>query len=187
MTSRTDRAKQSANSAIRLRTLCCWSSVKSEPIATCLSISATRRGLFGCVVRVKSEWSPFISTSGCRSPGSSASVFVSWIVHIESHHSRSRGIRFCMLCFCLLRARRPGLRLVLLSALLVIVLTSDSSLVCLSMHSRLLVIDDRTCLEGELSSPCTVFAFSPAKFVLVHALIMVLHFPSSGILRVSSP
>ena len=44
-TSRTDSAKQSANSAIRLHTLRCWSFDRSEPIETCLSISATRRGL----------------------------------------------------------------------------------------------------------------------------------------------
>jgi len=63
-TLRTDSAKQSANSAIRLRALSRCSSDRSGPIDTCLRISATRRGLCGFVVHVNNDVSPPISTSG---------------------------------------------------------------------------------------------------------------------------
>ena len=54
-TSWTDRAKQSANSEIRSRTLPCWTFDRSEPIETCFNTSATRFGLCGSVAHVKSE------------------------------------------------------------------------------------------------------------------------------------
>src|SRR6202050_3645300 len=186
-TSRTDRAKQSANSAIRLLTLRCWLSDKPEPIETCLRTSATRRGLCGSVTLVYSDWLPPTSTSGCKSSCSPAVLLTSCTVQIESHHPWVCCGCFWTSCFCLLHARRPGRCFALLGCVFVAVSTSDSSLVCLSTHFTLSINNNKTCLEGELSSPFKTFALFPVKFVFAHALIMVDHFPFTGILRVSFP
>ena len=105
-TSRTDSAKQSANSVIKLRALFCCSLDRSAPIDTCLSISATRLGLCGSVALVNNDVSPPTSISGCGSP---ISVFasVSWTVHTGFH----RSCDCALICFCfhLFRARQPCL------------------------------------------------------------------------------
>ena len=108
-TLRTDSAKQSANSVIKLHTLLCCSSDRSRPMATCLSISETRRGLCGSVALVNNDVSLPTSTSGWGSP-TSVFISVSCTVHTEFHQLRSRvGCALILACFCLFHARRPCL------------------------------------------------------------------------------
>src|ERR1700728_3927701 len=103
---------------------------------------------------------------------------------MEFHHSQSPNI--CLSQFCFSCAQHPSIGLFLSFWLFVTVLTSDLSFICLSTCSRLLIINDETCLKGELSIPHKIFALSPAKFTFEHLLNMVIHPPFCGILRVSS-
>jgi hypothetical protein len=78
----TDKAKQSANSAIRALAFSVCLAVRSGPPATSLRISTTLLGLNDKVCLVNREWLPPNSISGCISPGVSGSVVASCTNHI---------------------------------------------------------------------------------------------------------